>query len=56
MLILEVTSYEKIIALWFSFWPRRLLLACGQQNTIGEANAAASQDDGKLRIVTTIFP
>ena len=33
-----------------------LLAACGQQNTIGEANAAASQDDGKLRIVTTIFP
>ena len=33
-----------------------LLAACGQENTIGEANAAASQDDGKLRIVTTIFP
>ena len=33
-----------------------LLAACGQQNTIGEANAAASQDNGKLRIVTTIFP
>ena len=33
-----------------------LLAACGQENTIGKANAAASQDDGKLRIVTTIFP
>ena len=33
-----------------------LLAACGQENTIGEANAAASQDNGKLRIVTTIFP
>ena len=47
---------KKIIALVLALvLAVSLLAACGQQNTADEANAT-SQDDGKLSIVTTIFP
>lgn len=57
MLILEVFPVKKIISPFLVLsLSLSLLAACGQKNTAAEPNVPASQDDGKLRIVTTIFP